>query len=424
MFARRQLLLGGAALLAGSALGLGSRQAGAAARKGRNLIVLLASGGWDVTWALDPKPDLVTIDAPAGEVRRFGDSQVLVHPDRPEIGRFFEKHGAITAVINGVQVRSVAHTTCRRRILCGTTSPDAPDLAAATAHALGRELPVPYLVLGDAAFTGPLASSSGRVGTTNQLLSLIDPAQDYPLPPGDPRGSRFVPGEADEELIRRWVEARAERELATRGQRGANRDRIADFEESLARGDALKAHGAAFGTRGITLGLAQQAQVAVEAIRGGVAHSVLLDSRLPWDTHTNNALQGQLHELLFEGLGALVDALVATPGRSAGNRMIDETVVLVLSEMSRTPRMNLTAGKDHWPFTSALAIGAGIRGGRTVGGTDELLEGRRIDLATGELRDDGVSLLAENLVAGVLDLVGADPTRWLPGVVPLGAIHA
>lgn len=414
---RRTFLLGGAALLAGTALPLQA----APFAKGRNLIIVLASGGWDVTWALDPKPGLATVDGAPGQVRRFGESPVLVDPGRPAVESFFARHGALTAIVSGVQVRSVAHPTCRRRILTGSASTDAPDLGAAAAHALGRDLPVPYLVLGDTAFTGPLAASTGRVGTTNQLQALLDPTADFS---GGSPGSRFVPDAADEDLIRQWVQARAERELATRAQRGANRDRVLDFVESLDRGDALKAHKDAFGGRGFTLGLDQQITVALDAIEGDVAHSVLVDTRLPWDSHANNAVQGVLHEMLFASLGTLVDRLVESPGSTSGARRIDETVVLVLSEMSRTPRLNLTAGKDHWPFTSALVIGGGVKGGRAYGGTDDRLEGQPVDLATGAIDPGGVSLLAENLVAGVLELVGAEPSTWLPGVQPLRGFHA
>ena len=413
---RRDFLVGSAALLAGTLV-----QGAAPVARQRQLIVVLAAGGWDVTWALDPKQGLDTVDAPAGEVRRFGSSEILVDATRPSVASFFERYGALTAVVSGIQVRSVAHPTCRRRILTGSAATDAPDVAAALAHALGRELPLPYLVLGDTAFTGPLAASSGRVGTTNQLQALLDPAADYP---GGSPGSRFVPNAADEDLIRRWLEARAERELATRAQRGANRSRVVDFVESLERGDALRTHSAAFGTRGITLGLEQQIAVAIDALRGDVAWSVLVDSRLGWDTHTNNAAQGPLHEALFAALGSLVERLSTLEGRTSGSRMIDETVVLVLSEMSRTPRLNATAGKDHWPFTSALVIGGGVAGGTTFGGTDDRLEGLPVNLATGAPAPAGRSLLPENLVAGVLELAGADPSIWLPGVEPLRAIHA
>ncbi len=419
---RRDFLLGGAALLAGATLPLGDRLARAIAPAGgRNLLIVLAAGGWDVTWALDPKPGVPTVDAPSGEVRRFGESPILIDPSRPAIEAFFERHGPLTAVVSGVQVRSVAHPTCRRRILTGSASTEAPDVGAAVAHALGRELPLPYLVLGDTAFPGPLAASSGRVGTTNQLQALLDPQADFS---DGSTGSRFVPDAADEDLVRRWLEARSERALATRAQRGANRDRVIDYLESLERGEALKAHAGAFGERGITLGLEQQIGVALDAIAGDVAHSVLLDTRFPWDSHANNAVQGVLHELLFAGLGTLVDELVARPGRASGARMIDETVVLVVSEMSRTPRFNVTAGKDHWPFTSAMVIGGGVAGGRTYGGTDDRLEGQQIDLATGAVEPGGVSLLAENLVAGVLELVGVEPSIWLHGVQPLRALHA
>jgi hypothetical protein len=42
----------------------------------------------------------------------------------------------------------------------------------------------------------------------------------------------------------------------------------------------------------------------------------------------------------------------------AGER---ETLMLVLSEMGRTPSSLPTLGKDHWPVTSAMLLGAGVR---------------------------------------------------------------
>jgi arylsulfatase A-like enzyme len=52
--------------------------------------------------------------------------------------------------------------------------------------------------------------------------------------------------------------------------------------------------------------------------------------------------------------------------------LLDKTLVIWMGEFGRTPRVNLTAGRDHYPqaFNVALA-GAGVRGGRVVGATDK-----------------------------------------------------
>jgi len=48
--------------------------------------------------------------------------------------------------------------------------------------------------------------------------------------------------------------------------------------------------------------------------------------------------------------------------------LLDSTLVCVVSEFGRTPKINNTAGRDHWPrvFSSVLA-GGGIKGGMTYG---------------------------------------------------------
>ncbi len=51
--------------------------------------------------------------------------------------------------------------------------------------------------------------------------------------------------------------------------------------------------------------------------------------------------------------------------------LLDSTLVLVMGEFGRTPKLNPRGGRDHWPraFSVALA-GGGIRGGQVVGRSD------------------------------------------------------
>lgn len=53
--------------------------------------------------------------------------------------------------------------------------------------------------------------------------------------------------------------------------------------------------------------------------------------------------------------------------------MLEETVVAVLSEFGRTPRINPKGGRDHYPnaWTNFLA-GGNIRGGQVIGSTDKI----------------------------------------------------
>ena len=143
-----------------------------------------------------------------------------------------------------------------------------------------------------------------------------------------------------------------------------------------------------------------------------------------WDTHENNPRQADQHAMFFAGLKSLLDELTARDGKQPGNKMIDETVVAVVSEMGRTPKLNDDNGKDHWPVTSALVIGAGVRGGSVIGATNDRLDALSIDLRTGSVDEGGKQLQYGNLAAGLLQLVGVDPAPYLPGSEPLDAICA
>jgi hypothetical protein len=53
--------------------------------------------------------------------------------------------------------------------------------------------------------------------------------------------------------------------------------------------------------------------------------------------------------------------------------MLDDTLVVVMGEFGRTPRINPDAGRDHWPHVqSILLAGAGITGGAVFGASDRV----------------------------------------------------
>jgi hypothetical protein len=85
-----------------------------------------------------------------------------------------------------------------------------------------------------------------------------------------------------------------------------------------------------------------------------------------WDTHAQNAdrLQDVLCPQFDVSFAALMEDL-----HERG--LLDETLVVVIGEFGRTPRINKLAGRDHWGnvFSCALA-GAGISGGQVLGSSD------------------------------------------------------
>src|SRR5262249_9768150 len=84
-----------------------------------------------------------------------------------------------------------------------------------------------------------------------------------------------------------------------------------------------------------------------------------------WDTHENNF--GILRKFL-PSLDQTFDALM----QDLDDRgLLDETLVALVSDFGRTPRINQNAGRDHGRYWySALLFGAGIKGGTLYGASD------------------------------------------------------
>jgi hypothetical protein len=85
-----------------------------------------------------------------------------------------------------------------------------------------------------------------------------------------------------------------------------------------------------------------------------------------WDTHTRNFPILRDNKLPYLDLTytALMEDL-------SSRGMLDETLVVLMSEMGRTPRVNANGGRDHWTYCySVLLAGGGIRGGTVYGASD------------------------------------------------------
>jgi uncharacterized protein (DUF1501 family) len=76
--------------------------------------------------------------------------------------------------------------------------------------------------------------------------------------------------------------------------------------------------------------------------------------------------------------------------------------------------MNAALGKDHWPTTTALLIGGGLRGNRVIGETDDFMNAQHVNFATGEVDTNGKYVTSADFIASILDWVGVRPEDWIP----------
>mgnify|MGYP002622297644 CR=1 FL=1 len=85
-----------------------------------------------------------------------------------------------------------------------------------------------------------------------------------------------------------------------------------------------------------------------------------------WDTHRNNF--AILKDNKLPGFDQTYSALIEDLDQRG---LLDETLVVVTSEMGRTPRINGNSGRDHWTNCyGSMFAGGGIRGGVVHGASD------------------------------------------------------
>ena len=131
-----------------------------------------------------------------------------------------------------------------------------------------------------------------------------------------------------------------------------------------------------------------------------------------WDTHQDIARN--LPDARFRGSGKLpaLDRAYSTLLADLRERgLLESTLVVLMGEFGRTPKINNRAGRDHWPRAGFVSFaGGGVKGGQVIGATD----------AHGEVPTD-TPVRPEDVAHSMLRLLGVDPNQQYtaPGGRPL-----
>lgn len=124
----------------------------------------------------------------------------------------------------------------------------------------------------------------------------------------------------------------------------------------------------------------QSSLLALRLVEAGVPYVQLNYSRHPeamnpgfelgWDTHIYNfeLLQDQHCPTLDRAFSALLDDLY-------DRGLINDTLVVMMGEFGRTPKITPNAARDHWPpCYFSIWAGGGVQPGRVIGTSDKLGE--------------------------------------------------
>ena len=361
-------------------------------------VVFNASGGWDTTYLMDPKG--------IGEINRlYKDGDIVTHGNHklaPTAGKiqggmsnedFFGEFGSELLVLNGMDYSVNNHSPGARYMATGKLDSLAyPTFAALVAACKGPACPLAFLTFGNYSNTGNLVAMS-RIPYLPSLSKVANAdAIDGNL--RSPYQDDFV-GDRIQRALKEQIDNRVSDVLLPRVERAQSMLYAAQINsQSLQRITPY------IPSKIPKERLSQQAEIALAAFKAGVCVSANL-SIGQFDSHNNNDVdQMKLIPEFLAGIAYLIR-------RAEELKIRDKLVIVVQSEMGRTPNYNNGNGKDHWSIGSIMFLGQGIRGNRVIGATDE--KQFSVPIIPGTLacdREKGIRVRPEHIHTELRELAG------------------
>lgn len=400
-------------------------------------ILIHASGAWDVTLSLDPRNERRGLIEPGstdtvdtGPIRLWRDAPLdadsqTFEPVRPmgsnitfgpAIGNLSELASRLT-IFNGLAVNTVSHPdgtffASTGRHLAGG-KPIAASIDTMLANEFGQQQIFPTVSVNfPSTFIGrelDARVSPLRIATVDTVSRVIGRSNANTLAEDRQAVTTLLTQEAQDMVNRAWY-----------------RDALQGFQLQFGSLQRMLSGNVAqvFNTQ--SLQMAQpgmpftnrqqtrapiNAAFAVEAMKRNLARCVSFGTA-SHDTHNANYRnQALIQQELFDTLAALVRALDAAPHPTRmGRRLGDHTHILVVSEFCRTPQINQTLGRDHYPNGSALVISPRFRGNMVYGSSDadQLLPSGRY------MFGDGMRTPAPpDVLATLLGAFNVDPRKYM-----------
>jgi len=355
------------------------------AKKPKSVLIVFLTGAASHFETFDPKPDAP--DEIRGEYKHIGTKTpgLLACEYLPKLA----ERSQLYSVVRSLAHRENNHLVATHHVLTGQTQPgaffdkiasrdDYPNYAAGLSYfrkppegtPCGINLPT-YLMEGPLLWPGQHA---GFLGPKHDVMQITqDPNQpNFKIENLRPAAGMDVTQMRDRMALlnavndkQKWLAEAAETKKMTDQQHQAvavlTSGKVAKAfdidQEPLATRDRYGRH--AFG---------QSCLLARRLIEAGVPVVQANMGRVQnWDNHGDlfKRMKKDLLPPLDSGVSALLDDL-----RDRG--LLQDTLVMVLGEFGREPKINKSGGREHWaPCFSGLFAGAGVRGGQVIGKSDK-----------------------------------------------------
>ena len=354
-----------------------------------------ADGGWDPTCFCDPKGQRFKTQAnPVNhymidDIRSPNASSPIRWAPLGKNDHFFQIHYDKVLVINGVDTSTDHHSIGTQYSSSGQLEEGHPSFAAMLTACQGRHLPLGYITNGSYNLT------RGVVPKTHLAsLGVATGIAKYDFKQEHLFYSESATGMEDVRNV--CLESLQELKLP-----GTNQSLNDIYLSQNGQNQLKHLHKNLPNLNHFTTHLGQQGAIAIAGYRSDLTIAAHLSVN-GFDTHSNHDV-GQT--VAFDRLSSGLSEIWTEVER---HKLQDRVLIMVTSDFGRTPYYNESNGKDHWPITSVLFMGAGIRGNRVIGATDESLNALPININTLELDPNGVKLTPAHLHACLRQYYGIE----------------
>jgi hypothetical protein len=360
----RRAFLGASALSAGGLLGLGGFGSPLAAKElasqQKRVVVIFLSGGVSQLETWDPKPGTDT----GGPFRAIPTSVPGTHICEllPETAKQMHR----LALVRGINTTDDDHGRGAVQMLTGRKPDPAieyPHIGAVAAKLLGtgkEELPG-HIQISPGGGSGFNKQDAAFLGPRFASVTLADgkPPADLLKPP-----SLTTDADREREVLRKKLNDRFAKSRRT-AQTEAYTESYDQASRFIAKGDVFN------------IG-AEDPKLADRYGRHDFGRHMLLARRLLEQgvtfvkvTHTNYDTHHENFDFHIEQLGEFDRPFASFLTDLSERGMMESTLVIVMAEFGRTPRINATYGRDHWSKAWSIALGGcGIKGGAVIGKTN------------------------------------------------------
>ena len=366
----------------------------AAQRKHKHCILLWLCGAPSQFETWDPKNDLRT-RGPFGSIPT---SLPGIHFSElmPRCAQIAHK----LAIVRSMKTEPTEHFQAIDRLNRGDAPRPPftrPTLGSVLAEQLGHlENPIPNFVLLDPCPEGNEFKSFKAGNWAGWLGAQYGPVRiggEFKIPNVNKLADITTEDHEEREALRRFLSKKYENE--TRSEAAASQNAVFERVKGLMTSahlfdlERLPARDRERYGQG-TFG--QHTLMARHLVENG-APFVMVANGMPWDCHV---FHHENYQMLVPDLDNIIYQLITDLEERA---LLDDTLVVMMGEFGRTPWLNASRGRDHYPNAWSLALaGCGIQPGVVVGATDDL----GIEVVDSPFDE-------KNLFATIFSALGIDP---------------